>query len=74
MTAIYIALTVKIHYEPKMRKIIFHKFFLIFIHLGGILEKYFIWTEEMLRHTKIDVSFSRSFGTDMPIFMPWLMD
>ena len=26
MTAIYIALTVILHYEPKMRKIIFHQY------------------------------------------------
>ena len=36
MTAIYIALT--IHCEPKMRKIIFTKFVLIFLTLDGALK------------------------------------
>ena len=38
LTAIYIALTLKIHYKPKMIEIIFTKFFLIFLPLDGTLK------------------------------------
>ena len=38
MTAIHIALTVTIYCEPKMRKIIFTKFVLIFFPLDGALK------------------------------------
>ena len=37
MTAIHIALTVTIYFEPKMRKIIFTKFVLIFLPLNVAL-------------------------------------
>ena len=42
LTAIYIALTLKIPYEPKIIEIIFTKFFLIFLHLDGTLKIAFL--------------------------------